>query len=121
MEKKDLLYEGKAKILYLTEDTNLLIQYFKDDLAAFNGTKKGSFEGKGRICNEISTYLFEYLENYHVPTHFVKKLDDTEMLVKRLEMIPIEIVVRNVATATLSKTYNIEEGKYLIIRLLNIF
>ncbi|MBZ0266154.1 phosphoribosylaminoimidazolesuccinocarboxamide synthase [bacterium] len=113
MEKKDLLYEGKAKILYLTEDTNLLIQQFKDDLSAFNGTKKGNFKDKGKISNAIATYLFEYLENYHVPTHFVKQLGDTEMLVKRLEMIPVEVVVRNIATATLAKTYNIEEGKVL--------
>jgi len=113
MEKKDLLYEGKAKILYLTEDTDVLIQVFKDDLTAFNGTKKGRFDGKGEICNSISTYLFEFLENYHVPTHFVKKLGEREMLVRRLEMIPIEVVVRNVATATLAKTYNIPEGQML--------
>jgi len=113
MEKKDLLYEGKAKILYITEDTDLLIQVFKDDLSAFNGTKKGNFEGKGAICNAISTYLFEYLENYHVPTHFVRMLSENEMLIKRLEMIPIEVVVRNIATANLAKTYNIAEGQVL--------
>ncbi len=121
MNKKDLLYEGKAKILYLTEDANFLIQNFKDDLAAFNGTKKGSFPGKGKICNAISTYLFEYLENYHVPTHFVQHLSDNDMLIKRLEMIPIEVVVRNIATVTLAKTYNIEEGKILEYPIIEYF
>ncbi len=113
MDKKDLLYEGKAKYLYLTEDPNVLVQVFKDDLTAFNGTKKSSFDGKGAICNAISTYMFEYLENYHVPTHFIRKVSSSEMEVKRLEMIPIEVVVRNVATASLAKTYNLEEGKIL--------
>jgi len=113
LDKKDLLYEGKAKYLYLTDDPNIIIQEFKDDLTAFNGTKRSSFDGKGAICNAISTYMFEYLENYHVPTHFVKKLTNAQMAVKRLEMIPIEVVVRNVATASLAKTYNLEEGKVL--------
>lgn len=121
LDKKDLLYEGKAKILYLTEDPNMLVQVFKDDLSAFNGTKRGKFEGKGEVCNAISTYMFEYLENYHVPTHFVKKVNATEMVVKRLEMIPIEIVVRNVATATLAKTYNLEEGKVLKYPIIEYF
>ncbi len=121
MEKKDLLYEGKAKILYLTEDTDLLVQVFKDELTAFNGTKKGKFDGKGEICNSISTHLFEYLENYHVPTHFSKKISGTEMLVKRLEMLPIEVVVRNIATANLSKTYNIEEGQALEYPIIEYF
>lgn len=121
MEKKDLLYEGKAKILYLTDDTETLIQVFKDDLTAFNGTKKGRFPGKGEICNQISTFLFEYLENYHVATHFTKRLNETEMAVKRLEMIPIEVVVRNVATAALAKTYNLEEGKVLPYPIIEYF
>ncbi len=121
MEKKDLLYEGKAKQLFMTDDTDLLIQVFKDELSAFNGTKKGEFEGKGAICNGISTYLFEYLENYHVPTHFAKKFSATEMVVKRLEMIPIEVVVRNIATANLAKTYNLEEGAVLEYPIIEYF
>ncbi len=121
LEKKDLLYEGKAKILYLTEDPNQLIQVFKDILTAFNGTKHGKFDGKGAICNSISTYLFEYLEHYHVPTHFVRTLNENEMLVHRLEMIPIEIVIRNIATATLAKTYNLEEGKLLKYPIIEYF
>ncbi len=116
-----MLYEGKAKKLYLTEDPHLIIQEFKDDLTAFNGTKRGRFEGKGAVCNAISIYLFEYLENYHVPTHFVRRVSDTEMLVKRLEMIPIEVVVRNIATATLAKTYNLEEGKVLDYPIIEYF
>ncbi|MBD3166498.1 phosphoribosylaminoimidazolesuccinocarboxamide synthase [bacterium] len=121
MEKKDLLYEGKAKILYLTEDQDMLVQVFKDDLTAFNGTKKGRFQGKGGICNALSTFFFEYLENYHVPTHFQKSLSENEMLVRRLEMIPVEVVVRNIATATLAKTYNLEEGKVLPYPIIEFF
>ena len=113
MDKKDVLYEGKEKILYVTEDPNQLIQVFKDDLLAFHGTKRGGFEGKGKICNAISTLLFEYLENYHVATHFIRNLGDNEMLVRRLEMIPVEVRVSNIATATLAKTYDIEEGRVL--------
>ncbi len=121
MEKRDLLYEGKAKFLYMTDDSSLLVQEFKDELTAFNGTKKGRFEGKGMVCNAISTYLFEYLENYHVPTHYVKKMTDTDMVVKRLEMIPVEVVIRNIATATLAKTYNLEEGSQLKYPILEYF
>ncbi len=118
LDRKDLLYEGKAKQIYITEDVNYLIMVFKDELTAFHGTKRGRFDGKGALCNAVSTYLFQYLENYHVGTHFVKKLSDNEMLVRRLEMIPIEVVVRNIATASLAKTYDLEEGstlKYPII------
>ncbi|MBS1262085.1 MAG: Phosphoribosylaminoimidazole-succinocarboxamide synthase [Calditrichaeota bacterium] len=118
MNRKDLLYEGKAKRLFITDDVNSLVQVFKDELTAFHGTKRGRFDGKGAICNAVSTYLFQYLETYHVATHFVKKLSDNEMQIRRLEMIPIEVVVRNVATASLAKTYDLEEGstlKYPII------
>jgi phosphoribosylaminoimidazole-succinocarboxamide synthase len=121
VEKKDKLYEGKAKILYLSDDPGVLIQVFKDDLSAFNGTKKGKVSGKGAINNAIATYMFEYLETYHVATHFVKKLSEKEMAVRRLEMIPVEVVVRNVATATLAKTYNLDEGKVLKYPIIEYF
>ncbi len=83
--------------------------------------KKGRFPGKGAICTALSTFFFEYLENYHVPTHFVRQIGENEMLVKRLEMIPIELVVRNIATATLAKTYNMEEGKVLQYPIIEFF
>ena len=97
LQKKDLLYEGKAKKVFLTSDQDKLIQEFKDDATAFDGTKKGSISKKGEINNAVSAYLFEYLENYHIPTHYFEKLSATEMLIKKLEIIPIEIVLRNVA------------------------
>ena len=110
MEKRELLYEGKAKRIYLTSDEGLVIQEFKDDASAFDGQKKGTILNKGEINNDISSFLFEYLENYHIPTHFVEKLSATEMLVKRLDIIPIEIVMRNVAAGTLCTRYKIPEG-----------
>jgi phosphoribosylaminoimidazole-succinocarboxamide synthase len=113
VEKKELLYEGKAKRLYATDNANLLIQEFKDDATAFDGAKKGKIPNKGEINNNISSYLFEYLESYHIPTHFVRKLTPTEMLVKRLTIIPIEVVVRNVATGSLTRRYGTPEGTVL--------
>jgi phosphoribosylaminoimidazole-succinocarboxamide synthase len=110
LQKKELLYEGKAKKLYLTTDEGLLIQEFKDDATAFDGAKKGTIAHKGEINNDISAFLFEYLENYHIPTHFIEKLSANEMLVKKLDIIPIEIVMRNVAAGSLCTRYNIPEG-----------
>ncbi len=110
LQKKELLYEGKAKKMYLSSEEGYLIQEFKDDATAFNGTKKGVIPHKGEINNAISSFLFEYLENYHIPTHFVEKLSSTEMLVRKLEIIPIEIVMRNVAAGSLCARYNIPEG-----------
>jgi len=113
MQKKELLYEGKAKKIWTTEDKELLISEFKDSLTAFNGEKKDSQEGKGALNNKISTVLFEYLENKGVPTHFVKMLDDNHMLHKRADVIYIEVIVRNIATGSLSRTLGIEDGKVL--------
>lgn len=113
MEKKELLYEGKAKRLYTTDKENLLIQEFKDDATAFDGAKKGKIPHKGEINNSISSFLFEYLDSYHIPTHFVRKLSATEMLVKQLTIIPIEVVIRNVATGSLTRRYEIPEGTVL--------
>ena len=113
MEKKELLYEGKAKKIWTTEDKELLISEFKDSLTAFNGEKKDSQEGKGALNNKISTVLFEYLENKGVPTHFVKMLDENHMLHKRADVIYIEVIVRNIATGSLSRTLGIEDGKVL--------
>ena len=111
MEKLERLYEGKAKILHKTSDPDLLIQYFKDDASAFDGKKKGTIVDKGVMNNHMSSRIFEYLEENGVKTHFVKNLNDREMLVKNLEIIPVEVVLRNVAAGSLCKRLGIEEGR----------
>ncbi|MEN4046912.1 MULTISPECIES: phosphoribosylaminoimidazolesuccinocarboxamide synthase [Sulfurimonas] len=113
MKKKELLYEGKAKKLYATEDENLVISEFKDDLTAFNGEKKSSEVGKGALNNKISTELFKLLEKNGIPTHFVKMLDDNHMLHKKVDVILIEVIVRNIATGSLTRNLGIEDGTVL--------
>ena len=113
MEKRELLYEGKAKRLYLTDDADLVISEFKDDLTAFNGEKKSSEAGKGALNNKISTELFKLLEAEGIPTHFVKMLDDNHMLHKKVDVILIEVIVRNIATGSLSRNLGIEDGTLL--------
>jgi phosphoribosylaminoimidazole-succinocarboxamide synthase len=113
VNKTELLYEGKAKKIWKTEDENLLISEFKDDLTAFNGEKKSSEEGKGALNNKISTELFKLLNNKGVNTHFVDMIDDNHMLHKRADVIMIEVIVRNIATGSLSRNLGIEDGKVL--------
>jgi phosphoribosylaminoimidazole-succinocarboxamide synthase len=113
MKKTTLLYEGKAKKIWNTEDDTLLISEFKDDLTAFNGEKKSSEEGKGALNNKISTELFKVLKEKGVNTHFVEMLDDNHMLHKKAEVILIEVIVRNIATGSLSRNLGIEDGKVL--------
>ncbi len=113
MEKKELIHEGKAKKLYSTEEDNLLIQEFKDDATAFNGAKKGKISGKGEINCTISSIFFEYLQSYHIPTHFLSRLAPKEMLVKKVEIIPLEAVMRNIATGSLVKRLGFQDGKAL--------
>jgi len=113
LEKKELLYEGKSKKLYMTDQHDQLIQQFKDEVIAGTGKKKAKIKNKGAMNCQLSTYLFKYLESYHVPTHYIDTISETEMLVKKAEIIPIEIVVRNIAAADLVKNYGIEEGKVL--------
>ena len=113
MKKRELLYEGKAKRLYLTDDDNLVISEFKDDLTAFNGEKKSSEAGKGALNNKISTELFKLLEENGIPTHFVKMLDDNHMLHKKVDVILIEVIVRNIATGSLTRNLAIEDGTVL--------
>lgn len=113
MKKTELLYEGKAKKIWHTEDNTLLISEFKDDLTAFNGEKKSSEEGKGALNNKISTELFKVLHNKGVQTHFVEMLDDNNMLHKKCDVILIEVIVRNIATGSLSRNLGIEDGKIL--------
>jgi phosphoribosylaminoimidazole-succinocarboxamide synthase len=113
MEKRELLYEGKAKKIWATDDENLVISEFKDDLTAFNGEKKSSEAGKGALNNKISTELFKLLDANGIPTHFVKMLDDNHMLHKKADVILIEVIVRNIATGSLSRNLGIEDGKVL--------
>lgn len=113
MEKTALLYEGKAKKIWHTEDETLLISEFKDSLTAFNGEKKSSEAGKGALNNKISTELFKVLNNKGVPTHFVKMLDENHMLHKKANVIYLEVIVRNIATGSLSRNLGIEDGKKL--------
>ena len=113
MKKLDKIYEGKAKIIYNTEDPDLVIQHFKDDATAFDGKKKGSIKDKGVMNNKISSKVFEFLEDSGIETHFVKMLNDREMLVKRLAILPIEVVVRNIVAGSLAKRMGAEEGKEL--------
>jgi len=113
MEKRELLYEGKAKRLFLTDDENLIISEFKDDLTAFNGEKKSSEAGMGALNNKISTELFKLLDSKGIETHFLKMLDNNHMLHKKADAILIEVVVRNIATGSLTRTLGIEDGKIL--------
>ncbi len=113
MKKLEKLYEGKAKIIYATDDPDLIIQYFKDEATAFDGTKKGIIKEKGILNNRVSSRLFKYLEEKGVRTHYVDTLSDREMLVKKLEMIPVEVVARNVVAGSLSKRMGVEEGRTL--------
>lgn len=113
MERGAKIYEGKAKILYETENPDLVIQYFKDEATAFNAQKRGIIERKGVYNNRISSVLFEVLTRQGIRTHFVEQLSDREMLVKRLEIIKIEVVVRNISAGSLSKRLGLEEGRRL--------
>lgn len=113
MKKLEMLYEGKAKKVYRTEDENLYIVEYKDDATAFNGLKKGTIVNKGIMNNEISAKLFSILEEKGVETHQVRKLNDREVLVKKVKIIPLEVLVRNYAAGSLSKRLGLEEGTKL--------
>ena len=110
MDKKEMLYEGKAKKVYKTEDEDKVIIYYKDDATAFNGVKKGQIEDKGIFNNTITTLLFELLEKGGIKTHFIEKLNDREQLCKKVEIVPIEVIVRNVAAGSMAKRLGIKEG-----------
>ncbi|MBL8013624.1 MAG: phosphoribosylaminoimidazolesuccinocarboxamide synthase [Candidatus Omnitrophica bacterium] len=113
MEKLDKIYEGKAKILYTTNDPDLVIQYFKDDATAFNAAKKGSIDQKGVINNKISTKIFEMLQSRGIKTHFVKQLNEREMLVKKVSIVPLEVIIRNRAAGSLCRLLGLPEGTTL--------
>ena len=110
---EELLYEGKAKKLFITEDPQILRVEYKDDATAFNGKKFDRLKGKGRLNNAITVFFFEHLETKDIPSHFVRKISETEQLVRRVKIIPLEVVVRNVAAGSLSKRIGWEEGKEL--------
>jgi phosphoribosylaminoimidazole-succinocarboxamide synthase len=114
MEKRELIYEGKAKKLYTTDDPDLLIQYFKDDATAFNAKKRGTIEDKGVLNNRMSEIFFGLAEAAGVRTHFVERLSARDMLVKRLEIVPVETVARNIIAGSLAKRMGLEEGGDLL-------
>ncbi|MBQ8111272.1 MAG: phosphoribosylaminoimidazolesuccinocarboxamide synthase [Clostridia bacterium] len=110
MEKLTQLYEGKAKKVYATSDENLYIVSYKDDATAFNGLKKGTIVGKGAINNRMSNMLMQMLETQGVPTHFVKELSDRDTLVKKVSIVPLEVIIRNISAGSFAKHYGVEEG-----------
>lgn len=122
MIEKEQLYQGKGKIIYTTtENPNLVIQYFKDDATAFNGLKKEEINGKGVLNNAISSLIFKYLENRGIKTHYLLKLNDREMLVKKVDIFPIEVVMRNVVAGSLAKRLGKEEGTLLSSPILEFY
>jgi len=114
MEKKELLYEGKAKKVYTTENPDVLIVDYKDDATAFNGVKKGTIVGKGVVNNRMTNHIFKMLEEKGIPTHFIEELSDRETAVKKVEIVPLEVIIRNVAAGSFSKKLGIEEGFRLL-------
>ena len=114
MEKKELVYEGKAKKVYTTENPDVLIVDYKDDATAFNGVKKGTIVGKGVVNNRMTNHIFRMLEEKGIPTHYIEELSDRETAVKKVEIVPLEVIVRNVAAGSISKKLGIEEGFKLL-------
>ena len=110
MEKREMLYEGKAKKVFATEDPELLIVSYKDDATAFNGKKKGTITGKGAINNRVTNFMMQRLEEQGVPTHFVEELNDRETVVKKVEIVPLEVIIRNISAGSFAKRYGVEEG-----------
>lgn len=110
MEKGAMIYEGKAKKVYQTSDENLYIVSYKDDATAFNGLKKGTISGKGVINNQMSNLLMQMLEKGGVPTHYVEELNERETLVKKVSIVPLEVIIRNISAGSFAKRYGVEEG-----------
>ena len=112
MEKKEQLYEGKAKKVFATDDANLVIVDYKDDATAFNGEKKGTITGKGVINNVMSNHMFQLLEQQGVPTHFVEQLSERETLVKKVSIVPLEVIIRNISAGSFAKRFGGVEEAY---------
>ena len=110
MKKTIQLYEGKAKKVYATDDENLVIVSYKDDATAFNGQKKGTIVGKGVVNNKVTNYLMQMLEAQGVPTHFVEQIDDRDTIVKKVSIVPLEVIIRNISAGSFAKRYGVEEG-----------
>ena len=110
MKKVEQLYEGKAKKVYSTEDPGLVIVSYKDDATAFDGLKKGTITGKGAINNQMTNYLMQQLEKAGVPTHFVEELSERETVVKKVTIVPLEVIIRNISAGSFAKRYGVEEG-----------
>lgn len=114
MKKLEMLYEGKAKKVYATDSADLLIVDYKDDATAFNGLKKGTIAGKGVINNKMSNHVMQILEKEGVPTHFVEEISERETVVKSVEIVPLEVIIRNVSAGSFAKKLGIEEGRKLL-------
>ncbi|MDE6302674.1 MAG: phosphoribosylaminoimidazolesuccinocarboxamide synthase, partial [Clostridia bacterium] len=110
MEKKEMLYEGKAKKVYATDVEDVLLVDYKDDATAFNGLKKGTIAGKGVINNKVTNFMMQILEKEGVPTHFVEQISDRETLVKKVSIVPLEVIIRNISAGSFAKRYGVEEG-----------
>ena len=110
MKKTIQLYEGKAKKVYATDDENLVIVSYKDDATAFNGQKKGTIVGKGVVNNKVTNYLMQMLEAQGVPTHFVEQIDDRDTIVRKVSIVPLEVIIRNISAGSFAKRYVVEEG-----------
>ena len=118
MEKREQLYEGKAKKVFATENPDVVIVSYKDDATAFNGEKKGTIVGKGVINNRMTNLVFQKFEAAGIPTHFIEELNDRETAVKKVDIVPLEVIVRNVAAGSFSKRMGVEEGKALLCPIL---
>ncbi|MBR4724961.1 MAG: phosphoribosylaminoimidazolesuccinocarboxamide synthase [Lachnospiraceae bacterium] len=110
MEKKEMLYEGKAKQVFATDDPEVLLVHYKDDATAFNGLKKGTITGKGAINNRVTNFMMQVLEKEGVPTHFVEELNERDTLVKKVSIVPLEVIIRNISAGSFAKHYGVEEG-----------
>ena len=110
MEIKEMLYEGKAKQVFATENPEIVMVHYKDDATAFNGLKKGTITGKGVINNRVTNFMMKKLEGEGVPTHFVEELNDRDTLVKRVQIVPLEVIIRNISAGSFAKRFGVEEG-----------
>ena len=110
MEKREQIYEGKAKKVFATDDPALVIVSYKDDATALDGLKKGTISGKGVINNRMSNYLMQILEKHGVPTHFVKELSERDTVVKKVSIVPLEVIIRNISAGSFAKRYGVEDG-----------
>ena len=110
MTKGKLLYEGKAKKIFETDNPEVLLVSYKDDATAFNGVKRGTIEGKGLINNKVTNYMMRLLEKSKIPTHYIEEISDRETLVKKVSIIPLEVIIRNVSAGSFAKNYGVEEG-----------